>query len=113
MTRTQLHIAMLDCDTPVPNVYAERGLYSDIFAALLRAAAEKTPDLPDVDLQLSKYDCVLGHLPLEEELLQINKYCGYRWIGFFFFFQLLQDNGSDQHPHSCLRIRFCFLDHIS
>jgi hypothetical protein len=72
MSPTQLHIAILDCDTPVPNVYAERGLYSEIFAALLRDAAEHTPDLPALDLQFSKYDCVLGQLPSVKDLLQID-----------------------------------------
>lgn len=72
MAYTRLHIAILDCDTPVSNVYAERGPYSDIFAALLRDAAEHTPDLPALDLQFSKYDSVLRQLPSEEELLHIN-----------------------------------------
>ena len=72
MPPIQLHIAVLDCDTPVPNVYAERGLYSDIFAALLRKSVEKTPSLPPVDLQFSKYDCVAGHVPSEDDLLQID-----------------------------------------
>jgi hypothetical protein len=72
MASTQLHIAILDCDTPVPNVYAVRGLYSDIFAALLRDAAAKTPGLRELDPQISKYDCILGQLPSEEELLRID-----------------------------------------
>jgi hypothetical protein len=72
MPPTLLHIAVLDCDTPVPNVYAERGLYSDIFAALLRDATTKTQGLPGLELRFTKYDCVLGHLPSKEELLQID-----------------------------------------
>lgn len=70
MPPTQLHIAILDCDTPVPNVYAERGLYSDIFAALVRDALANTSILKEVDLCFSKYDCVLGHVPSEQDLLQ-------------------------------------------
>jgi hypothetical protein len=72
MSFLQLHIAILDCDTPVPNVYAERGLYSDIFATLLRDAALKTSILSEVDLRFIKYNCVLGHVPSEQELLQID-----------------------------------------
>lgn len=72
MSPLSLHIAIFDCDTPVPNVYAERGLYSDIFAALLNDAAKQTPGLPDLKLSFSKYDCVLGEVPSEEDLLQID-----------------------------------------
>ena len=69
---SNLHIAVLDCDTPVPNVYSERGLYSDIFEKLLRDAAKQTQDLPDFHLQFSKYDCVLGNLPSKEDLAKID-----------------------------------------
>jgi hypothetical protein len=72
MTAHQLHIAILDCDTPVPNVDAERGLYSDIFAELLREAAANTPSLPDVNLRFTEYDCVAGHLPSAQDLLRID-----------------------------------------
>ena len=67
-----LNVAVLDCDTPVPNVYAERGPYSDIFATLLQDAARKSSPLPELKLQFSVYDCVRGHLPSEEDLLQID-----------------------------------------
>ncbi|KAG9238999.1 class I glutamine amidotransferase-like protein [Amylocarpus encephaloides] len=67
-----LHITVLDCDTPVPNVYAERGLYSDIFATLLRDAASKTPELSGVELRFSKYDSVRGEEPSAEELSNID-----------------------------------------
>jgi hypothetical protein len=72
MTPTELHIAILDCDTPVPNVYVERGLYSDIFAALLRDAAESTPGFSKLHLSFSKYDCVLGRFPSQEDLQRID-----------------------------------------
>jgi hypothetical protein len=71
-TAAQLRIAVLDCDTPVPNVYAERGLYSDIFEVLLKDAATKTPGLPRLDLRFASYDTVLGQYPSEEELLHID-----------------------------------------
>jgi hypothetical protein len=72
MSPLQIHTAILDCDTPVPNVYAERGLYSDVFATLLQDAATKTSSLPELNLQFSNYDCVRGQLPSEEDLLQID-----------------------------------------
>jgi len=67
-----IHIAIFDCDTPVPNVYAERGLYSDIFISLLNDAAEKIIGLPQLNFQFSKYDAVQGTLPSEEELLLLD-----------------------------------------
>ncbi|KAH8597262.1 class I glutamine amidotransferase-like protein [Bisporella sp. PMI_857] len=67
-----LHILTLDCDTPVPNVLAERGKYSDIFASLLRDAASKTNGLERLELRFTVYDCVLGELPSEAELKDVN-----------------------------------------
>jgi hypothetical protein len=72
MAPLQIHTAILDCDAPVPNVYAECGLYSDVFTTLLQDAATKTSSLPELNLQFSNYDCVRGQLPSEEDLLQIN-----------------------------------------
>jgi hypothetical protein len=72
MAPLQIHTAILDCDTPVPNVYAERGLYSDVFTTLLQDTATKTSSVPELNLQFSNYDCVRGQLPSEEDLLQIN-----------------------------------------
>jgi len=72
MVSTTLRIAILDCDTPVPNVYAERGLYSDIFISLLEDAAEKTPGLPQLNFEFNKYDAVQGNLPSEEDLIRID-----------------------------------------
>jgi hypothetical protein len=45
MSPLQIHTAILDCDTPVPNVYADRGLYSNVFATLFQDAATKTSSL--------------------------------------------------------------------
>lgn len=67
-TLRRLHIAVLDCDTPVPNVYAERGTYGDIFEALLRDAAIQTPGVPELELEFSGYDCVRGCLPSMDDL---------------------------------------------
>ena len=67
-----LRIAVLDCDTPVPNVYAQRGLYSDIFADLLKDAASKTPELSGLRLEFSKYDTVRGEEPSEEDLKKLD-----------------------------------------
>ena len=72
MSPLQIHTAILDCDTPVPSVYAERGLYSDVFTTLLQDAVTKTSSLPELNLQFSNYDCVQGQLPSEEDLLQID-----------------------------------------
>lgn len=72
MVPISLHIVVLDCDTPVPNVYAERGTYADIFEALLRDAAVKTPGVLEVDLEFSSYDCVRGHLPSIEDLHRVD-----------------------------------------
>jgi hypothetical protein len=66
------HIAIFDCDTPVPSVYAERGLYSHIFEVLLRDAQKKTSELQDLDLKFRGYDCVQGQLPSEQELRKID-----------------------------------------
>lgn len=72
MAPISLHIAVLDCDTPVPNVYAERGTYADIFEALLRDAAVQTRGVPELDLEFSGYDCVRGYLPSEQDLERID-----------------------------------------
>lgn len=72
MMATQIHIAVLDCDTPVPNVYSQRGLYSDIFEILLNDAKKKSPDLTGLKLKFSKYDSVRGEEPSDEELENIN-----------------------------------------
>jgi hypothetical protein len=72
MPQRTLQIAILDCDTPIPNVYSERGLYSDIFAALLQDVASKSPELSALKLEFRKYDSVLGQLPSLEELASLD-----------------------------------------
>lgn len=91
MSTQTLHIATFDCDTPVPNVYAERGLYSDIFADLLRIAHTQTPSLPpNLELQFSSYDSVIGIYPTEEELEKIDAI-------------ILTGSGKSAHPLSLLK----------
>ncbi|KUJ16897.1 class I glutamine amidotransferase-like protein [Mollisia scopiformis] len=68
MAPLSLHIVVLDCDTPVLNVYAARGTYGDIFEALLRDAAFHTQGVPELDLEFSSFDCVRGNLPTVENL---------------------------------------------
>ncbi|CAG8983291.1 hypothetical protein HYALB_00002728 [Hymenoscyphus albidus] len=67
-----LRIALLNCDTPVPNVLAKRGLYSDLFAELLRNTASKTPELSGLELDFKAYDSVKGEEPSGEELAQLD-----------------------------------------
>ena len=67
-----LHIAVLDCDIPVPNVYAQRDLYSDIFAALLRDAVIKTPELAGLKLDFDGYDSMKGEEPSDEDLQHLD-----------------------------------------
>ena len=74
MSPNILRIASLDCDIPVPNVYAERGTYSDIFEVLLRTAAES--ELGEYGKQLKLkfkgYNAVRSELPRDEELDEID-----------------------------------------
>lgn len=72
MPEGSLRIAILDTDTPVPNVYADRGLYSDIFASVLRNAASKSPELSGLRLEFSKYNSVLGQGPSPEDLANLD-----------------------------------------
>lgn len=72
MAPTRLHLAVLDCDTPVPNVLPERGLYSDVFESLLRDAVLKTPGLTKLKLDFSSYDSVQGELPSSQDLHHID-----------------------------------------
>lgn len=44
---------------------------SDVFEDLLRDAAERSNAI-DLDLQFSKYDCIVGELPTEHELGEID-----------------------------------------
>ncbi|PVH82737.1 class I glutamine amidotransferase-like protein [Cadophora sp. DSE1049] len=72
MAPTRLHLAVLDCDTPVPKVLPKRGFYSDVFESLLRDAALKTRGLTKLKLDFSSYDSVQGELPTFEELHHID-----------------------------------------
>lgn len=58
---THLRIAMLNTDTPVPNVYSKRGTYGDIFSRLLQEAASET--YKDIRLEAENFDVVLGNYP--------------------------------------------------
>jgi GMP synthase-like glutamine amidotransferase len=69
---TSLHIAILDTDTPVPNVVNSCGLYSDIFEALLRGVAPKVPSMNGVTMEFSSFDCVKGELPSLAHLKSID-----------------------------------------
>ncbi|KAL6230558.1 hypothetical protein BDW75DRAFT_248560 [Aspergillus navahoensis] len=57
-----LHIAILDIDVPVPNVYAARGLYSSQFRTLLQSAASRL-NLPASSIHTTAFDVVGGSLP--------------------------------------------------
>lgn len=72
---TILRIASLDCDVPVPNVYAERGYYSDIFSVLLNDAAKSYFQGKlgvELDVRVTRYDCMRGELPSILELKEID-----------------------------------------
>jgi hypothetical protein len=70
---TRIHVALLDCDTPVPLVLAERGMYSDIFRGLIIDAAEKQlGKSKKVKWEFSTYHCVKGELPHENKLEDID-----------------------------------------
>ncbi|KAG9243171.1 class I glutamine amidotransferase-like protein [Calycina marina] len=72
MSPISLKIAILDCDTPVPNVHSKFGKYSDIFVALLKDASVLTDGLPELDLNFSIYDSVLGRVPSDKDLKNID-----------------------------------------
>lgn len=73
MAPISLDIVVLDCDTPVPNVYAARGTYADIFEVLLRDAAVTTSGVPEkLELEFSGYDCVRGGLPSVDGLDRVD-----------------------------------------
>ncbi|KAH9897316.1 class I glutamine amidotransferase-like protein [Xylariomycetidae sp. FL2044] len=56
-----LRVAMLNTDTPVPNVHAKLGTYGSIFASLLSATAARVA--PSVVFEWEEFDVVLGHYP--------------------------------------------------
>ncbi|KAF1846765.1 class I glutamine amidotransferase-like protein [Cucurbitaria berberidis CBS 394.84] len=56
--KTPLRIAILQCDTPPPDVIAEYGKYDRIFTTLLETAAGGVGLSPKQDLELSAFDVV-------------------------------------------------------
>ncbi|KIV99836.1 uncharacterized protein PV09_08505 [Verruconis gallopava] len=56
-----VRIAMLNTDTPVPNVYSKRGTYGNIFHHLLLAAAQRIDS--NIHIQSEDFDVVLGNYP--------------------------------------------------
>jgi hypothetical protein len=56
--KTPLRIAILECDTPLPDIVARYGRYDRIFSTLLEAAAEASGLSPKKDLELSGFDVV-------------------------------------------------------
>jgi hypothetical protein len=56
--KTPLRIAILECDTPPPDVVEKFGRYDRVFATLLESAAEGLGLSPKQDLELSAYDVV-------------------------------------------------------
>lgn len=59
-----LRIAVLECDTPVPNTNAKYGGYAGVFKSLLRktARALNEPEKldPETGLEISQFDVVNG-----------------------------------------------------
>lgn len=68
---TTIRVTTLDVDTPVPNVHAKQGKYSDIFAKLLEDAAPCTAEHGYINLWFSAYDCVAGDFPSSQDLKEI------------------------------------------
>jgi len=53
-----LRIAILECDTPLPDIIERYGRYDRIFSTLLESAAEGLGLSPKKDLVLSGFDVV-------------------------------------------------------
>lgn len=56
--KTPLRIAILECDTPLPDIVERFGRYDRIFSALLETAAKGLGLSPKHDLQMRGYDVV-------------------------------------------------------
>ncbi|KAH7395019.1 class I glutamine amidotransferase-like protein [Phaeosphaeria sp. MPI-PUGE-AT-0046c] len=56
--KTPLRIAILECDTPLPDIVARFGRYDRIFSTLLETAAEGLGLSPKQDLEMRGYDVV-------------------------------------------------------
>lgn len=67
-----MHVAVLDTDVPVPQVYAKHGLYGTRFRTLLQAAAarlKQTGMIPDTTIvHTTAYDACHGVYPAEQNL---------------------------------------------
>ena len=100
-----IRVAMLNADTPVPNVLADRGSYGAMFHRLLSAAARRvsSPALP-VTIEAADFDVVHGEYPASPadwDALVISgsivaSYDNEPWI--YRLDQYLQDVYRD-HPH--------------
>lgn len=59
--RPPLRIAVLECDTPLPNTDSRYHGYGGLFTTLLKSSAENLDRLdPETDLRISKWDIVDG-----------------------------------------------------
>jgi hypothetical protein len=56
--KTPLRIAILECDTPLPQIVERYGRYDRIFSTLIETAAEGLGLSPKKDLVLSGFDVV-------------------------------------------------------
>jgi hypothetical protein len=56
--KTPLRIAILECDTPLPDIIERYGRYGRIFSTLLETAADGLGLSPKKDLELSAFDVV-------------------------------------------------------
>lgn len=56
--KTPLRIAILECDTPLPDIVERYGRYDRIFSTLLETAAEGLGLSPKNDLVLNGFDVV-------------------------------------------------------
>ncbi|KAF1919837.1 class I glutamine amidotransferase-like protein [Ampelomyces quisqualis] len=56
--KTPLRIAVLECDTPLPDIIEQYGRYGRIFSTLLETAADGIGLSPKQDLELSAFDVV-------------------------------------------------------
>jgi hypothetical protein len=71
MSSQSIHVALLDCDKPVPLVYAVRGMYSDIFRNLILDTGKRAYGSV-VRWEFKAYYCVERELPSEEDMKRID-----------------------------------------
>ena len=65
---TPRRIALLVCDTPIPSVREDYGLYPDIFRSFLSKSLSKLPVGEDVKFELDSYDVTSQQYPSENDL---------------------------------------------